>query len=74
MRCFVIAPVTMVEIWRGGLLESFHQGHAVIADASGNIVDAWGDPDAVTYPRSSSKMIQALPLISSVAADLYGLN
>ena len=74
MRCFVIAPVTMVEIWRGGLLESFHQGHAVIADASGNIVDAWGDPDAVTYPRSSSKMIQALPLISSGAADRYGLN
>ncbi|MEX0340456.1 MAG: asparaginase [Arenibacterium sp.] len=66
--------VTMVEIWRGGLLESFHQGHAVIADASGNILDAWGDPGAVVYPRSSSKMIQALPLISSGAADRYGLG
>jgi len=31
-------------------------------------------PDAVVLPRSSSKMIQALPLITSGAADAYGLT
>ncbi|MFN3953431.1 MAG: asparaginase [Pararhodobacter sp.] len=57
----------MVELWRGGRLESLHQGHAVICDASGAVVDAWGNPQAVIYPRSSCKMVQALPLLESGA-------
>ncbi|PZR00736.1 MAG: L-asparaginase [Cereibacter sphaeroides] len=64
----------MVELWRGGLLESAHAGHAVICDEAGEIVEAWGDPDAVIFPRSSCKMIQALPLIESGAADAAGLT
>ena len=59
--------VPMVEMWRGGRLESQHRGHAVICDSSGNVVEAWGDPSAVIYPRSSCKMIQALPLLESGA-------
>lgn len=58
--------VPMVELWRGGRLESLHLGHAVVADARG-IVAAWGDPAAVIYPRSSCKMIQALPLLETGA-------
>lgn len=62
--------VPMVELWRGDRLESQHLGHAVIADPSG-IVDSWGNPGATIYPRSSCKMIQALPLLESGAgADL----
>ena len=68
------APVPMAEIWRGPFLESLHHGHAVICDASGDIVEAWGDPQAVVLPRSSAKMIQALPLITSGAADAAGLG
>jgi L-asparaginase II len=60
--------VDLVELWRGDLLESVHRGHAVVCDASGEVVMAWGDPDAIVYPRSSSKMIQALPLLESGAA------
>ena len=67
-------PVLMTEIWRGDLLESQHFGHAVVCDDTGQIVRSWGDPDAVIYPRSSSKMIQALPLLTSGAADKYGLT
>ena len=67
-------PVEMIEVWRGQILECLHLGHAVICDASGNIVNAWGDPDAVIYPRSSCKMIQALPLVESGAADAFGLT
>ncbi|MEJ6399229.1 asparaginase [Yoonia sp. 208BN28-4] len=66
--------VDLVEIWRGDLLESVHRGHAVVCDADGEIVQAWGDPAAVVYPRSSSKMLQALPLIESGAAEAYGLG
>ncbi|MFC3612235.1 asparaginase [Lutimaribacter marinistellae] len=67
-------PVTMTELWRGELLESLHRGHAVICDETGQVVQAWGDPGAVIYPRSSCKMIQALPLITSGAAAKWQLG
>lgn len=68
------SAVPMVEVWRGALLESSHSGHAVVCDSAGRIVASWGDPAAAIYPRSSCKMIQALPLITSGAADRYGLT
>ena len=67
-------PAAFAEIWRGEFLESVHAGHAVICDDSGQIVQAWGDAEKVVLPRSSSKMIQALPLITSGAADAAGLT
>jgi L-asparaginase II len=67
-------PVEMIEVWRGDILECLHLGHAVVCDTSGTIVEAWGNPDAVIYPRSSCKMIQALPLVESGAADAFGLR
>lgn len=60
-------PIDLVEVWRGDLIECVHQGHAVICDDSGQIVQAWGDPAAIIYPRSSCKMVQALPLLESGA-------
>lgn len=66
--------VEMVEIWRGDLLESVHRGHAVIVHADGQTVAEFGNADAMIYPRSSSKMLQALPLIESGAADAFGLT
>ncbi len=62
------------EVWRGPFLESVHSGHAVICDDSGQIIQSWGDAGAIVLPRSSSKMIQALPLITSGAADKHGLG
>lgn len=63
----------MAEVWRGKFLECEHVGHAAVFNSSG-IVSAWGDPDAVILPRSSCKMIQALPLLESGAADAFGLT
>jgi len=60
--------VPMVELWRGDRLEGHHTGHAVICDASGAAIESWGNPEAIIYPRSSCKMIQALPLLESGAA------
>lgn len=67
-------PVPMAELWRGGMMESRHLGHAVICDINGDVVESWGDPSAVIFPRSSCKMIQALPLVESGAADAAGLT
>lgn len=70
----MVKAAELVELWRGELLESTHRGHAVICDGTGQIVQAWGDPGRVTYPRSSAKMLQALPLVESGAADAFGLT
>lgn len=64
----------LVEVWRGDILESTHRGHAVICRSDGEIVAQWGAPEAIIYPRSSCKMLQALPLIESGAADAAGLG
>ncbi|WP_166417201.1 asparaginase [Cochlodiniinecator piscidefendens] len=67
-------PIPMAEVWRGPFLESVHTGHAVVCDANGHIIEAWGNPDQVILPRSSCKMLQALPLVESGAADAFGLS
>lgn len=59
--------VDLVEVIRGDMVESVHRGHAVICDGSGAVIDAWGDPSAMIFPRSSCKMVQALPLLESGA-------
>lgn len=68
-----MAAVPMIEFWRGGMLECLHAGHAVIW-GPGGMEAAWGDPQTVIFPRSSCKMIQALPLVESGAADAAGLT
>ena len=65
---------SLVEIWRGPFLESLHRGHAVVWQDGGGIVASWGDPGQVILLRSSCKMIQALPLVESGAADAAGLS
>lgn len=66
--------VVMAEVTRGPFVESVHRGHAVVVDAAGEVVRAWGDPELEMLPRSSCKMIQALPLVESGAADAAGLG
>lgn len=69
----VLRPAELIELWRGDQRESFHSGHAVICDRHG-VLEAWGQPSKIIFPRSSCKMIQALPLIESGAADAAGLG
>lgn len=66
--------VALTEVWRAEFLECLHMGHVAIASTSGDIIQAWGDPDQVVLARSSIKMIQALPLIESGAAEAAHLN
>ena len=65
---------SLVEVERGDFTECTHFGHVVISDDTGQIVKAWGNPEEIILPRSSVKMIQALPLILSGAAEAYGLS
>lgn len=64
----------LVEALRGGIVESFHRGSVAIVDASGAVHTAWGDIDRPVFPRSAVKLLQALPLVLSGAADELGLT
>jgi L-asparaginase II len=52
----------VVEVTRGSLVEARHVAHAV-AVSGGAIVGSAGDPQLVTYFRSSAKPLQALPVV-----------
>ena len=67
------SPV-LVEVIRGERVECVHRGAAVICTPDGEVVEAWGDPARIIYPRSSCKMLQALPLVESGAAAAAGLS
>ncbi len=64
----------LVHVTRGGIIESMHRGRYVIVDGAGNVCDAMGDYDTPIYPRSSTKIFQALPMILCGAHKEYGLN
>jgi L-asparaginase II len=64
----------LVEVRRGDEVESFHRGAAAIVNARGEMLAAWGDVERSIFPRSAVKMIQALPLIESGAADRFRLT
>jgi L-asparaginase II len=68
------STVNVAEVWRGAFLECVHGGRAVICDSRGDVIAEWGDSSAITLPRSSSKMLQALPLIESGAAAKFVLG
>jgi L-asparaginase II len=64
----------LVEVLRGGLVESRHRGAVAVTDADGGIVFSVGDLTTPVFPRSAVKPLQALPLIESGAADRYAFT
>ena len=64
----------LVEVWRGPIIESLHRGHLVAVDSYGQTVAELGAPQTVTFFRSSGKPFQAIPLITSGAADRFGFT
>lgn len=64
----------LVEVTRGGRLESEHRGAIAVVDATGQLIAYVGDVELVSYLRSSAKPFQLLPLIDSGAADRFGFT
>ncbi|MDH5332045.1 MAG: asparaginase [Aquincola sp.] len=64
----------LVQAWRGDIVESQHRGAYAVVDADGTLVASAGDIARPVYPRSAIKVLQALPLVESGAADRFGLG
>ena len=63
-----------VQVTRGDLVESRHRVTIAVADPTGRLVAWSGDPQFVTYWRSSAKFFQAIPLVADGAADALGIG
>ena len=64
----------LVNTFRGEIIENRHRGAVAVCDPNGRLVHSWGDVDALVYPRSAIKTLQALPLVESGAADHFQLS
>ena len=62
------------EVTRGGIVESLHYGAAVVVDSNGRVLSWVGDPQIVTFMRSSAKPIQALPFIEAGGDQYFHLT
>jgi L-asparaginase II len=66
--------VPMVAEDRGEVREATHTGHLVLAEAQGQVLAALGNPDRLTYFRSSAKPFQAIAALRSGARERFGLT
>jgi len=66
--------VKMVEITRNNVVESAHQGAAVLINSSGEILKEWGNSDILIYPRSALKPIQSLNLYKEGVAEALNMS
>jgi L-asparaginase II len=64
----------LVNAFRGGIVESMHRGAVAVVDADGAVHTQRGDIARPIFPRSAVKVLQALPLVASGAADRFGLT
>jgi L-asparaginase II len=64
----------LFELTRGKIVESIHFGAIAVADSSGRLLAWYGDPQIVTFLRSSAKPFQALPFIEHGGDQAFHLT
>ena len=62
------------ELSRGKTIESIHFGAIAVVDSSGRLLARLGNPQLVTFLRSSSKPLQVLPFIEQGGDQAYHLT
>lgn len=66
--------IPLTEYTRGPIVESMQIGAAAVVDNQARLVASLGNPDLVTYPRSSAKPFQVLSLIEDGGAEAFDLT
>src|SRR5262245_27635059 len=65
---------TLVEVTRGAIVEAHHHGSIVAVEPDGHLVARLGDESMIVSTRSVIKPIQAIPVITSGAADRFNIS
>lgn len=63
----------LLEVTRGPIVESIHYGAIAIVDANGRLLASHGNPDTLTFMRSSAKPFQALAFLELGGAEAFNL-
>lgn len=66
--------VPLVEVTRGEIIESIHYGAFCVTDSHGEELACFGNPELVTFPRSSLKPFQALAFIERGGAEAFNFT
>jgi L-asparaginase II len=69
-----MANPIIVEVTRGGIVESRHRGAYSICDAAGEELAAAGDTSQAIFPRSAIKAFQALAMVEAGVADRFDFS
>ncbi len=64
----------LVSLTRGGIVESMHFGAFAVVYADGYLLASGGNPDLVTFPRSSMKPFQLLPFLEADGPARFSLD
>ncbi|MBE3590160.1 MAG: asparaginase [Firmicutes bacterium] len=64
----------IVEVRRGGIVESRHRVHAAVVDAEGRLLHATGDADLLTFMRSAFKPLQAAACLVAGVEARFGVR
>ncbi|MCG2595806.1 asparaginase [Ramlibacter sp. XY19] len=64
----------LVETTRGDTLENVHFGHVAVTDTTGRVLASAGDPQRVSFTRSTLKPLQALPFVQGGGVQHFGLT
>jgi L-asparaginase II len=64
----------LVKLYRNKTIESVHRGSAAVVDSAGKLLYSAGDPQLLTFLRSSAKPLQALAVLESGAAEAFGFT
>ena len=62
------------ELSRGETVESVHHGAVAVVDVNGKLIAGYGDPEVVTFLRSSAKPFQSLPFLEHGGQAAYNLT
>jgi L-asparaginase II len=66
--------VPLIELYRGGTLESIHFGAVAVVDTQGRLLASTGDPMRTVFTRSCLKALQALPFMQAGGPQLFGFS
>jgi len=64
----------LVKVYRKDTIESVHHGAVAVVDSSGKLLYSVGDPDFLTFLRSSAKPFQALVVVESGTSEAFGFT
>ncbi len=67
-----LAP--LVQLNRGGTLECLHFGAVAVVNADGTLLASAGDPNWLTFTRSTLKALQALPFMQADGPEHFGFS